>query len=78
MTYDPTLLAQAKAAKAASRKLAGLSTTTKNAALEAIAVALIDRHARTGGMGTRVAFLHPSATGGMLVELVEETGAGDG
>jgi glutamate-5-semialdehyde dehydrogenase len=43
MTYDPTLLAQAQAAKAASRKLAGLSTTTKNAALEAIAVALIDR-----------------------------------
>lgn len=41
--YDPTLLAQARAAKAASRKLAGLSTTTKNAALEAIAVALIDR-----------------------------------
>jgi len=29
-------------------------------------------------MGTRVAFLHPSATGGMLVELVEETGAGHG
>src|SRR5688500_4328909 len=41
--YDPTLVAQAQAAKAASRKLAGLSTTTKNAALEAIAVALIDR-----------------------------------
>src|SRR5215212_533485 len=41
--YDSTLLAQAQAAKAASRKLAGLSTTTKNAALEAIAVALIDR-----------------------------------
>lgn len=46
--------------------------------LEARGVALIDRHARTGGMGTRVAFLHPSATGGMLVELVEETGAGHG
>ena len=41
--YDPKLLAQAQAAKAASRKLAGLSTTTKTAALEAIAVALIDR-----------------------------------
>jgi glutamate-5-semialdehyde dehydrogenase len=41
--YDPTLLAQAQAAKAAARKLAGLSTTTKNAALEAIAVALLDR-----------------------------------
>src|SRR5437868_3546235 len=41
--YDPTLLAQAQAAKAAARKLAGLSTTTKNAALEAVAVALLDR-----------------------------------
>jgi glutamate-5-semialdehyde dehydrogenase len=41
--FDPTLLAQAQAAKSAARKLAGLSTTAKNAALEAIAVALIDR-----------------------------------
>jgi glutamate-5-semialdehyde dehydrogenase len=41
--FDPTLLAQAQAAKAASRKLSGLSTTTKNEALEAIAVALTDR-----------------------------------
>jgi methylmalonyl-CoA epimerase len=39
--------------------------------LEARGVALIDREARAGGMGTRVAFLHPSATGGVLVELVE-------
>jgi methylmalonyl-CoA/ethylmalonyl-CoA epimerase len=39
--------------------------------LEARGVALIDREARPGGMGTRVAFLHPSATGGVLVELVE-------
>jgi methylmalonyl-CoA/ethylmalonyl-CoA epimerase len=59
--------------------------------LEARGVALIDREARPGGMGTRVAFLHPSATGGVLVELVEprdqsgdqpadheETGARDG
>ena len=37
----------------------------------------VDRPARaTGGMGTRVAFVHPSAIGGMLVELVEEPGAG--
>jgi methylmalonyl-CoA/ethylmalonyl-CoA epimerase len=35
-------------------------------------VALIDRRARRGGMGTRIAFLHPSAFGGVLVELVEE------
>jgi len=38
-------------------------------------VPLIDRHARTGGMGTRIAFLHPSAFGGVLVELVEATPA---
>lgn len=51
--------------------------------LESRGVALIDREARPGGMGTRVAFLHPSATGGVLVELVEpgdqeQTGARDG
>jgi len=34
-------------------------------------VPLIDREARVGGMGTRIAFLHPSAFGGVLVELVE-------
>jgi len=32
---------------------------------------LVDRHPRPGGMGTRVAFLHPSTFGGLLVELVE-------
>src|SRR3989304_4143626 len=37
MDIDPTLLAQAQAAKAASRKLAGLSTLVKNRALEATA-----------------------------------------
>jgi methylmalonyl-CoA/ethylmalonyl-CoA epimerase len=36
-------------------------------------VPLIDRQARVGGMGTRIAFLHPSAFGGVLVELVEGT-----
>jgi glutamate-5-semialdehyde dehydrogenase len=40
---DPTLLAQAKAAKAAARKLPGLSTAVKNAALENIAARLIER-----------------------------------
>ncbi|MGH3074281.1 MAG: VOC family protein [Gaiellales bacterium] len=40
--------------------------------LEARGVSLIDREARPGGMGTRIAFLHPSAMGGVLVELVEE------
>ena len=40
---DPTLLAQAHAARAAARRLAGLSTTVKNRALEAIADALVTR-----------------------------------
>lgn len=38
-------------------------------------VRLIDGEARAGGMGTRIAFLHPSAFGGVLVELVERTPA---
>jgi methylmalonyl-CoA/ethylmalonyl-CoA epimerase len=40
--------------------------------LAARGVPLIDREARAGGMGTRIAFLHPAAFGGVLVELVEE------
>jgi len=43
MEIDATLLSQAQAAKAAARKLAGTSTVVKNAALEAIAEALIAR-----------------------------------
>jgi len=43
MDIDATLLAQAKAAKAASRKLAGVSTSVKNRALDAIAESLIAR-----------------------------------
>ena len=53
--------------------------------LDGRGVQLIDREARAGGMGTRIAFLHPAAFGGVLVELVEERrradasiGAGDG
>ena len=34
-------------------------------------VELIDARARTGIRGSRVAFLHPRATGGVLFELVE-------
>ena len=41
--------------------------------LGAAGVPLIDHEARAGGMGTRIAFLHPSAFGGVLVELVEES-----
>ena len=43
MEIDATLLSQAQAAKAAGRKLAGLSTAIKNQALEAMAQALITR-----------------------------------
>ena len=43
MDIDPALLAQVQAAKEASRKLAGLSTETKNRALEAIADSLLAR-----------------------------------
>ena len=34
-------------------------------------VALIDEHPRVGGGGARIAFVHPRANGGLLVELVE-------
>jgi methylmalonyl-CoA/ethylmalonyl-CoA epimerase len=33
---------------------------------------LIDRAPRPGSRGTSIAFVHPSATGGVLVELVQE------
>jgi len=37
----------------------------------AAGVVLIDERPRTGIRGTRVAFLHPKSTGGVLTELVE-------
>jgi methylmalonyl-CoA/ethylmalonyl-CoA epimerase len=47
--------------------------------LDGRGVALVDRTPRPGGMGTRVAFLHPSAAGGVLIELVEDPqGGADG
>ena len=36
-----------------------------------VGVRLIDQTPRTGATGKRVAFLHPSSTGGVLVELTE-------
>jgi len=39
--------------------------------LRARGTRLVDSEARPGGAGTRVAFLHPSACGGLLVELVQ-------
>ena len=41
--------------------------------LETSGVPLIDRVPRQGAGGHRVAFLHPSASGGILIELVERT-----
>jgi methylmalonyl-CoA/ethylmalonyl-CoA epimerase len=41
------------------------------ARLDAEGVQLIDRVPRPGARGHRVAFLHPTGTGGVLVELVE-------
>ena len=35
---------------------------------------LIDEHGRPGSRGTTIAFVHPKATGGVLVELVQEAG----
>ena len=41
------------------------------ASLSAAGVRLIDERPRTGIRGSRVAFLHPAATGGVLTEIVE-------
>jgi methylmalonyl-CoA/ethylmalonyl-CoA epimerase len=42
--------------------------------LEAAGLELIDSEARTGIRGSRVAFLHPRSTGGVLTEIVEPAG----
>ena len=42
------------------------------ARLEKDGVRMIDRAPRPGAHGTRIAFVHPKATGGVLMELVEE------
>jgi methylmalonyl-CoA/ethylmalonyl-CoA epimerase len=44
------------------------------ARFDAAGLQLIDRSPRMGASGHRVAFLHPSSTGGILVELVERVG----
>jgi methylmalonyl-CoA/ethylmalonyl-CoA epimerase len=49
-------------------------TSDIDSALEQVKAAgldLIDKEPRTGIRGSRVAFLHPKATGGVLTELVE-------
>jgi methylmalonyl-CoA/ethylmalonyl-CoA epimerase len=50
-------------------RVASVEDTLK--ALSAAGVRLIDEHPRTGIRGSRVAFLHPSSTGGVLTEIVE-------
>ena len=39
-------------------------------------VRMIDQAPRPGGMGTRIAFVHPSSCNGLLLELVESSPAG--
>ncbi len=41
------------------------------ALLESLGLPMIDRAPRKGARGHKVAFIHPKATGGVLVELVE-------
>ena len=42
------------------------------AQLRAAGVRMIDEAPRNGAHGTRIAFVHPKSTGGVLVELLEE------
>ncbi len=44
--------------------------------LAAAGIELIDNEARTGIRDSRVAFLHPRSTGGVLTEIVEPAGGG--
>ncbi len=46
------------------------------ARLSAAGLELIDREARVGIRGSRVAFLHPRSTGGVLTEIVEPAASG--
>ncbi len=41
-------------------------------------MALIDERPRAGIRGSRVAFMHPAGTGGVLTEIVEPAGAAEG
>ena len=45
------------------------------ASLESRGVRLIDRQPRAGAHGSRVAFVHPSSAGGVLLELKQEPAA---
>ena len=45
--------------------------------LRSAGLELIDQQPRTGIRGSRVAFMHPRATAGVLTEIVEPAAAGD-
>ena len=51
------------------------SRTAPFTLLRSLDVPLIDEAPRVGAHGHKVAFVHPKATGGVLIELVEEAGA---
>jgi len=48
------------------------------AQLKQAGMALIDEQPRTGIRGSRVAFMHPGATGGVLTEIVEPAAGAEG
>jgi methylmalonyl-CoA/ethylmalonyl-CoA epimerase len=48
------------------------------AALKGAGMALIDEQPRTGIRGSRVAFMHPAGTGGVLTEIVEPAAGTEG
>lgn len=50
-------------------RVTGIDSTLES--LAAAGFELIDRVARSGAQGHRVAFIHPRSTGGTLIELVE-------
>jgi methylmalonyl-CoA/ethylmalonyl-CoA epimerase len=41
--------------------------------MESDGVRLIDREPRNGAANERIAFIHPSSTAGVLIELIEES-----
>jgi methylmalonyl-CoA/ethylmalonyl-CoA epimerase len=44
--------------------------------LKAAGVRMLDEKPRTGAHNTRIAFVHPKSSGGVLTELVQESGHG--
>jgi methylmalonyl-CoA/ethylmalonyl-CoA epimerase len=56
----------------------GIAVRDLDAALDHLrseGVELIDEQPRIGGGGHRIAFVHPRSTGGVLIELIEDTSA---